>query len=150
MSPPSISAEQLAALPPEFRALLQAVIDHYEARIAVLEARIVELERQVPRTPQNSSLPPSTQHPHAKPLPKKPRSKRNRGGQPGHPKHERTLIPVEQCCESFDHLPTQCRGLWRRRKRRRKSGEKGVRNRLLTYMAYFGRLTGHGTTAPSD
>jgi transposase len=109
-SQPPISAEQMAALPPEFRALLQAVIDHYEARIAVLEARIVELERQLPKTPQNSSLPPSTQHPHAKPLPKKPRSKRNRGGQPGHPRHERALIPVEQCCESFDHLPRQCRG----------------------------------------
>ena len=39
-SEPPITAEQLAALPPEFRALLQAVIDHYEARIAVLQARI--------------------------------------------------------------------------------------------------------------
>ena len=100
----------MAALPPEFRALLQAVIDHYEARIAVLEARIAELERQLPKKPQNSSLPPSTQHPHAKPVPKTPRSKRKRGGQPGHPKHERTLIPVEQCVDSADHFPTQCRG----------------------------------------
>jgi transposase len=82
---PPITAEQMAALPPEFRALLQAVIDHYEARIAVLEARIAELERQLPKTPRNSSLPPSTQHPHAKPLPTKQRSKRNRGSQPGHP-----------------------------------------------------------------
>src|SRR5271167_1563631 len=104
MSPlPPITAEQLAALPPEFRALLQAVIDHYEARIAVLEARIAELERRSPKTPENSSLPPSTQHPHAKPLPKKPRSKRKRGGQPGHPKHQRTLIPVEECFQSYDH-----------------------------------------------
>src|SRR5271168_3940835 len=109
-SQPPITAEQLAALPPEFRALLQAVIDHYEARIAVLEARIAELERQLPKTPQNSSLPPSTQHPHAKPLLKKPRSIRNRGGQPGHPKHERTLIPVEQCADLADHRPTRCRG----------------------------------------
>jgi len=43
MSKPPVTPEQLAALPPEFRALLQAVIDHYEARI-------VELERQVGRT----------------------------------------------------------------------------------------------------
>ena len=108
-SEPPITAEQLAALPPEFRALLQAVIDHYEARIAVLQARIVELERQLPKTPQNSSLPPSTQHPHARPKPKKPRSKRQRGGQPGHPKHERALLPTEECDDVQSLKPSECR-----------------------------------------
>ena len=49
------------------------------------------------KTPQNSSLPPSTQHPHAKPPRKKRKSKKRRGGQPGHPKHERPLIPTEDC-----------------------------------------------------
>jgi transposase len=110
MSPqPPITAEQLAALPPEFRALLQAVIDHYEARVAALEARIVELERQLPKTPQNSSLPPSTQHPHAKPPAVKPKSHRKRGGQPGHERHERTLIPADQCAVVRDHRPHKCR-----------------------------------------
>ena len=51
---------QLAALPPDFQALLRAVIDYYERRIA-------ELESKLNKSPQNSSLPPSTQHPHAKP-----------------------------------------------------------------------------------
>jgi hypothetical protein len=38
------------------------------AAFAQLEARIQELEEKVQKlTPQNSSLPPSTQHPHAKP-----------------------------------------------------------------------------------
>jgi transposase len=86
------------------------VIDHCEARVAVLEARIAELERQVSKTPQNSSLPPSSQHPHAKPPAAKPKSSRKRGGQPGHKKHERTLIPVEQCTEVCDHRPRKCRG----------------------------------------
>jgi transposase len=106
---PPITAAQLAALPPEFRALLQAVIEHYEARIAVLEARIAELERQLPKTPQNSSLPPSTQHPHAKPAPRKEKSDKKPGGQPGHAKYERALIPVEQCTEVVSLIPETCR-----------------------------------------
>lgn len=39
--PPPITPEQIAVLPPEFRALLQAVIDDYEPRIAALEAEVV-------------------------------------------------------------------------------------------------------------
>ena len=61
------------------------------------------------KTPQNSSLPPSTQHPHAKPPSRKRKSKKKRGGQPGHPKHERPLIPTEQCDEVYSLKPTECR-----------------------------------------
>ena len=46
---------------PPVKAFVAALIDHYEARITELESKIQKL------TPQNSSLPPSTQHPHAKP-----------------------------------------------------------------------------------
>jgi hypothetical protein len=49
-------------------------------------AKIAELEARRNRTPQNSSLPPSAQHPHAKPVPERKTSPRNRGGQPGHPR----------------------------------------------------------------
>ena len=44
MSPSPVTAEHLAALPPEFRALLEAVIDHYEQRIAALEAEVAALK----------------------------------------------------------------------------------------------------------
>ena len=37
-SQPPITAEQLAALPPEVQALLRAVVEHYERRIAELES----------------------------------------------------------------------------------------------------------------
>ena len=60
-SSPPISAAQLAALPPEFRAVLQSVIDHYELIIAELKAELASVRK----TPWNSSLPPSTEHPHA-------------------------------------------------------------------------------------
>jgi transposase len=68
------------------------------------------LERQAKgKTPQNSSLPPSTQHPHARPRPPKRKSKKQRGGQPGHEKHERPLIPTEQCDKVETLKPEQCR-----------------------------------------
>ena len=105
LSQPPITAEQIAALPPEFQALLQAVIDHYEKRIAVLEAEIAALKK----TPRNSSLPPSTEHPHAKPPRDKKESKKKQGGQPGHPKHERPLIPTEECQSVVPLKPKNCR-----------------------------------------
>jgi transposase len=75
-----------------------------------LEARIEELQRQGKgKTPQNSSLPPSTQHPHARPQPPKRKSKRKRGGQPGHEKHQRPLIPTEDCNHVEPLKPTECR-----------------------------------------
>jgi hypothetical protein len=38
-----------------------------QAIIRLLLARIAELEARFNKSPQNSSLPPSSQHPHAKP-----------------------------------------------------------------------------------
>jgi transposase len=83
------------------------------ARIARLEAEIVDLQAQLvaaTKNPRNSSLPPSSEHPHAKPPPAKPKSKRRRGGQRGHKKHQRALIPPEQCVAVHEHHPEQCRG----------------------------------------
>lgn len=108
-----ITAEQFAALPAEFRAILQAIIAHYERRIGLLEARVVELEAELAaakKNPRNSSKPPSSEHPHAKPKPKAPPSGRRPGGQPGHEKHQRALIPVEDCVAVHDHKPTTCGG----------------------------------------
>lgn len=104
MSPirPPITSEQLSALPPDFEALLRSVIEHYERRIAELEARLN-------KSPQNSSLPPGTQHPHAKPAPQKPKSKKQQGGQPGHARQERPLIPTDECDEVQSLKPAECR-----------------------------------------
>ncbi len=64
----AIADEIVARQPPEAQAIIRLLL----ARIAELEARIEELERQAKgKTPQNSSLPPSTQHPHARPQPPK-------------------------------------------------------------------------------
>src|ERR1700694_1346950 len=93
--PPPITPEQLASLPHDLGAIVRSLIDHYERRIAALEAELAAAKK----TPRNSSLPPSSQHPHAKPPARRPTSKKKRGGQPGHAKHERALIPLERCDE---------------------------------------------------
>src|SRR6185295_1586560 len=98
--------------PPAVLALLRAQADV----IAQLTARVGELEDKLARlpgkTPANSSKPPSSTHPHDKPPPKEPdkdKPERKRGGQPGHDKHERPLIPSEQCAKVVAVVPTECR-----------------------------------------
>ena len=87
---PVVTEELIARQPPEAQAIIRALL----AKITEMEAELGELRGQVKgKTPQNSSLPPSTQHPHAKPPRKKGKSKKRRGGQPGHAKHQRPLIP---------------------------------------------------------
>lgn len=80
-----------------------------QAIIRLLLAKIAELEARLNRSPRNSSLPPSVEHPHAKATPRKEKSGRKPGGQPGHPKHERPLIPTDQCDNVEALKPTECR-----------------------------------------
>jgi transposase len=102
----AVTEEIIARQPPEAQAIIRALL----AEIAELQARIEALERQGKgKTPQNSSLPPSSQHPHARPQPPRRRSKKKRGGQPGHEKHERLLIPTDQCDDVLPLRPTECR-----------------------------------------
>jgi len=87
----------------------KAVFVQMAETIARLERKVAELESRVNKTPQNSSLPPSTLHPHAKSAPRKVKSGKNPGGQLGHPKHERALIPVEECRDVILVKPEACR-----------------------------------------
>ena len=104
--PPGITEETIARQPSEAQAIIRALL----ADNAELKARIEALERQGKgKTPQNSSLPPSSQHPHARPQPPRRKSKKKRGGQPGHEKHERSLIPTDQCNEVQTLRPNECR-----------------------------------------
>jgi transposase len=104
--PPGITEETIARQPPEAQAVIRALL----ADNAELKARIEVLERQAKgKTPQNSSLPPSTQHPHSRPQPPKRKSKKKRGGQHGHEKHERPLMPTENCDDVQSLKPTECR-----------------------------------------
>lgn len=77
-------------------------------RIAELERRIGDLEARLNTNSTNSSVPPSANPLHApKPVSKK-KSKRRRGGQPGHPPHLKPLLPLERVDEIVIFRPTQC------------------------------------------
>jgi transposase len=89
--------------------LIARQLPEAQAIIRMLLAKIALLEARWNKSPRNSSLPPSTEHPHAKPAPQKPKSDRKPGGQPGHPKHERALIPAEKCQTVIPVVPEECR-----------------------------------------
>lgn len=95
---PLIPEELIARQPPEAQAIIRLLL----AKIAKLEARLN-------KSPRNSSLPPSVEHPHAKPPRGEAPSRKKPGGQPGHPKHERALVPVEDCHEVVILKPDLCR-----------------------------------------
>lgn len=101
----SLSPETLAALPPAVLAFIQ----WQTAQIEHLTTRIAELEIKLGKDSTNSSQPPSTEHPHAKPTRTQSKSKRPHGGQPGHPKHQRALVPVADCTAVIPCVPTTCR-----------------------------------------
>jgi transposase len=88
---------------------VRVYIEHLHATIADLLARITELESKQAKNSTNSSLPPSTEHPHAKPARSTPKSLRRSGGQPGHAKHQRPLLPSEQCQSVIPCVPPTCR-----------------------------------------
>jgi transposase len=93
-----VTDEMIARQPPEAQAIIRLLL-----------ARLAELEARLNKTPRNSSLPPSSEHPHAKPVPQRQKSGRKPGGQHGHPKHERALIPPEQCQAVIPIKPDACR-----------------------------------------
>jgi len=78
-------------------------------RIEWLEARVRELEAQLARYSRNSSSPPSSDRPDAPPPARPKRKGRKRGGQPGHKKHSREMVPPERVTRMVAVKPEACR-----------------------------------------
>src|SRR3954447_8725200 len=89
---------------------LQAQVDALRATVAELRASLAQVQAQLAAARKDSSTsskPPSPDI--AKPPPPQGQDQRQRGGQPGHPKHERPLVPPELLtAPPHDSLPEIC------------------------------------------
>ena len=99
---PPIPEPLWRTVPPEAQ---QAV----RVRLESLERRIAELEQGLNTNSTNSSRPPSSDPPSAKRRPPAPASGKKRGGQPGHRRHSRSLVPPEALRQAIDCKPRECR-----------------------------------------
>ena len=72
-------------------------VENADLRVANGELRVEneELRARLDQNSNNSSMPPSSDRPGVPRPPKKPRTGRRPGGQPGHKKSERALLAVE-------------------------------------------------------
>jgi len=85
-----------------------AYIKYLEEKVAMLEARIEELERLFNINSQNSSKPPSSDGPEVPKHRKRGKVRRKRGAQKGHEPHMRQLFPPEEVTKFIPHEPHAC------------------------------------------
>jgi transposase len=86
-----------------------ALVQQYEQRLQALQQQVAQLTERLNRNSTNSSRPPSSDPPHVKRRPPKPSSGRQRGGQPGHARQQRPLVPPEQIKQTIPVKPSACR-----------------------------------------
>ena len=84
------------------RRAMQGVIDD-------LTAKVDRLERELGKRDKFQREEPNDKSPR-EPAPPFDKSSKKRGGQPGHKRFERELVPVEQCQEVVPCRPPTCRG----------------------------------------
>src|SRR5438093_1862396 len=109
-TPRAIPHDIWEQLPPEAQAYIRALearVEALEAMVQALQEQVHTLQEQRNQTSQNSSHPPSSDPPQHR-RPGHPQSHRRRGGQPGHPGHTRTLLPVEAVNEVVVIKPEEC------------------------------------------
>src|SRR2546421_12883001 len=90
---------------PELQAAILALVQVHQQRVTQLESRVNDLEARLKLNSTNSSKPPSSDPIGLKRRPPAPPSRKKRGGQPGHRKARRTLVPPEEGRETVDRKP---------------------------------------------
>ena len=109
IDPLPIPDELWAKVPPDAQAAIAAVFLAMRQRIEELEARVGDLEARLKLNSTNSSKPPSSDPIGMKRKPPALPSGKKRGGQPGHRKARRILVPPQRVRETFVCKPTACR-----------------------------------------
>src|SRR3954469_6352052 len=109
LNPLPIPDELWAKVSPDAQAAIAAAFLVMRQRVDELETRVGDLEARLKLNSTNSSKPPSSDPIGMKRKPPTPPSGKRRGGQPGHRKARRRLVPPEQVRETFDCKPTDCR-----------------------------------------
>jgi transposase len=107
--PLPIPADLWNKVPPDAQAAIAAIFLVMQQRINELEGRVHDLEARLKLNSTNSSKPPSSDPIGMKRKPPTPPSGKKRGGQPGHRKAHRVLVPPEKVRETFDCKPSTCR-----------------------------------------
>jgi transposase len=75
---------------------------------ATLLERLAKLEEELRKSSRSSSKPPSSDGPAVPRRRKKPSTGRKPGGQPGHQRHERSLVPPEKVRTVVECIPERC------------------------------------------
>jgi transposase len=109
IDPLPIPEDLWAKVPPDAQAAIAAVFLAMQQRVEELETRVRDLEARLKLNSTNSSKPPSSDPIGMKRKPPAPPSGKKRGGQPGHRKARRNLVPPEMVRETFDCKPDACR-----------------------------------------
>src|SRR5947209_26427 len=110
MSPtPPIPESLWNTVSPDAQAAFMAVFESLRCRIAELDQRVADLEARLKLNSTNSSKPPSSDPIGLKRKPPAPPTGRKSGGQPGHVRAQRPLVPPEELRSSTDCKPGSCR-----------------------------------------
>jgi transposase len=88
-----------------------ALLGQQQEQICQLQQQLADATAKLNTNSSNSSLPPSSDRFHGKRRPPAPpdQPRKKRGGQPGHPRGQRPLVPPEQVRETIPRKPTNCR-----------------------------------------
>ena len=106
---PPLPPQIWESLTPEARAAVLALVGRLEQRITELTQQVQDMKARLDQNSTNSSRPPSTDPIGLKRKPPEPPSKKRRGGQKGHPRRIRALVPPERVASVTDCKPAQCR-----------------------------------------